>query len=478
MQINSTDYIFIAAILLLLLITLVVRGVYNNLIKKSKNESINDTQQKLLNMVIDEVSDTKNILFYTTCGVALLYVAWRYSSAKGLESHVHEWLNLVVRWAHVLFGIAWIGASFYFIFLENSLNRKDGLRDDIAGNLWAIHGGGFYYVEKYKLAPAELPSKLHWFKYEAYFTWLTGFLLLIIVYYTNAKSYLIDETVMKLSVAQAASIGIGTLVGGWILYDVLCKSPLRHNKMLFAIVGFAMVTGISYFLTHVFNSRAAFMHVGAMLGTIMVGNVFFVIIPSQKALVRAAIEGKPLNEQLGKNAGLRSLHNNYITLPVIFVMISNHFPSTVSSAWNWAILIGISLAGAGARHYINMHEKGRNLNWLIPTVGVALISLMIITAPQKRKTGKDAPPVAFSQVQPIFQTRCVPCHSSHPTDDTQTTAPNGVMYDTPAQIQKMADKILVRAVQTKTMPQGNKTNITEEERELIGNWIEQGAKIE
>ncbi len=321
-------------------------------------------------------------------------------------------------------------------------------------------------------------KKLHWFKYEAYFTWLTGLLLLIIVYYTNAKSYLINESILNLSVTQAISISLGTIIGSWFLYDLLCKSALRQYKQLFALTGFLLMVGISYFLSHVFDGRAAFIHVGALLGTIMVGNVFFIIIPSQKALVRAAIEGKPLDESLGKNAGLRSLHNNYITLPVIFIMISNHFPSTFGNSYNWAILTGITIAGAGARHFINLHEKGRNLNWLIPAVGIALISLMIVTAPQKPKSAKDLPPVAFTDVQTIFQKRCVTCHSAHPTDDTQLSAPNGVMYDTPEQIKKMADKILIRAVQTKTMPQGNKTHITDAERELIGVWIEQGAKID
>ena len=282
---------------------------------------------------------------------------------------------------------------------------------------------------------------------------------------------------MKLSASQAITISLFTLIGSWFIYDLLCKSPLKNHKKLFAFTGFAILVALSWFLSSVFDGRAAFIHVGALLGTIMVGNVFFIIIPSQKALVRAAIEGKPLDEQLGKNAGLRSLHNNYITLPVIFIMISNHFPSTFGTPYNWLILTGISLAGAGARHYINMHEKGKNLNWLIPAVGIALIALMIVTAPSKPKSAKDLPAVAFNEIEPIFKQRCNTCHSAHPTDETQLTAPNGVMFDTPEQIKKLSDKILVRAVQTKTMPQGNKTNITDAERELIGIWIEQGANI-
>jgi uncharacterized membrane protein len=472
---TSTDYLFFAAILICLVIYLVSTSVNSNLKINSEGETV--IQQKLRAMLYDEVRDMKQILRYTLFTFILLYLAYRFTISTGLGAHVQEWLNLIVRWAHVLFGITWIGASFYFIFLENSLNRTEGLKPEIAGNLWAIHGGGFYYVEKYKSAPGQLPKKLHWFKYEAYFTWITGFFLLAIVYYTNAQAYLINESVMKLTVPQAISISIGTLVGSWFLYDLLCKSPLKNHKRIFAITAFLILVLLSYFLSHVFDGRAAFIHVGALLGTIMVGNVFFIIIPSQKALVQCAIEGKPLDESLGKNAGLRSLHNNYITLPVVFIMISNHFPSTFGGGYNWAILTGISLAGAGARHYINMHEKGKNLTWLIPAVGIALIALMIVTAPSKPKSAKDLPPVAFNEIQGIFKQRCVSCHSANPTDETQLSAPNGVIYDTPEQIKKMADKILIRAVQTKTMPQGNKTNMTDKEREQIGIWIAQGAII-
>ncbi len=473
---TTTDYIFWIAILLFFSIYLILKNVHKGITQKV-TETENEVQQRLQNMLRDEVRDIMNIVLYLSFAFLILFAAYRYAIYSGLGAHVHEWLNLLVRWAHILFGIAWIGASFYFIFLENSLNRKYGLRNEIAGNLWAIHGGGFYYVEKYKIAPEKLPTTLHWFKYEAYFTWLTGFLLLVIVYYTNAQSYLINASVMKLSVEQAIAISLATLIGSWFLYDALCKSPLKKYTSIFATIGFTVVVLIAYFLTHIFDGKAAFIHVGALLGTIMVGNVFFVIIPSQKALVKAAIEGKPLDENLGKNAGLRSLHNNYITLPVIFTMISNHFPSTFGNELNWLILTGISLAGAGARHFINKHEKGENLYWLIPAVGGLLILMMLMTAPKRKKSAKELPPVAFEEVDAIFKNRCTPCHSSRPSDNTQVTAPNGVMYDTPEQIKSMADKILIRAVQTKTMPQGNKTNMTDEERELVGVWIEQGANI-
>ncbi|MEP7264852.1 MAG: urate hydroxylase PuuD, partial [Bacteroidota bacterium] len=344
------------------------------------------------------------------------------------ESHLIEWLTLLIRWAHVVLGIAWIGASFYFIFLENSLNRTENLRDELAGNLWAIHGGGFYYLEKYKSAPKKLPKTLHWFKYEAYFTWLTGFVLLTLVYYMNAKAYMTDPAVSDITSDEAIYIGLASLISGWLIYDILCRTSLLQKKKLFAVIGFTILTGISFILSRYLSGRAAFMHVGALLGTIMVGNVFFVIIPAQKAMVAAAKKGVAVNPELGKYAGLRSLHNNYMTLPVIFVMISNHFPLTFGHAFNWIILALLTLGSVAVRHYINLHEKGIYAKWMLPFAAVALLALVIITAPENKN--KKLPPVNFSEVQPIFQKRCISCHSSHPTDDTQKIAPNGIMFDT------------------------------------------------
>lgn len=426
---------------------------------------------------IRELTLIRKVIAWGIVCIFLVYGIYLLVDHYGMGAHVMDWVHLIFRWAHVILGISWIGASFYFIFLENSLNRTENLRDELAGNLWAIHGGGFYYVEKYKIAPGELPKKLHWFKYEAYFTWLTGIILLTLVYYFNAKTFMIDPDVAKISPAASILIGIGTLIFGWLVYDFLCRTPLIQQKKTFAVVGFFIITIISFFLSHFLSGRAAFIHVGALIGTIMAGNVFFVIIPAQKAMVKAAKHGKPLDPNLGKYAGLRSLHNNYMTLPVIFIMISNHFPTTFGNAFNWAVLAGLTLASVAVRHYINLHEKGQHAAWMIPFAVIALIALVIITAPTP-SSRKSSAPVAFSQVQPIFKARCQNCHSANPTDDVQKVAPGGVMFDTPEQIQKMSARILVRAVQTKTMPQANKTGITDEERELIGQWIDQGAKIE
>src|SRR5437868_2192275 len=274
--------------------------------------------------VTEKINNTQNYIYVSIILVIVACIVATWLIAKGTpwEAHLMEWLNIVVRVMHITFGIAWIGASFYFVFLENALNRTENVRDELAGNLWAIHGGGFYYLEKYKTAPKLIPKHLHWFKYEAYFTWLSGFSLLFVVYYFNAQAFLIDKNVLDLQPLTAISIGIGSFVVAWACYHLLCKSPLIKKGWLFSLTGFLLLVGFAYFYSHVFSGRAAYIHFGAMIGTLMVGNVFFIIIPSQKAMVKAAMEGRPLNPELGKHAGLRSLHNNYFTLPVLFVMVS------------------------------------------------------------------------------------------------------------------------------------------------------------
>ena len=393
-----------------------------------------------------------------------------------LESHLMEWLNIVIRLLHITFGIAWIGASFYFVFLENALNRTENVRDELAGNLWAVHGGGFYYLEKYKVAPKVIPKHLHWFKYEAYFTWLSGFCLLFVVYYFNASAFLIDKNVLDISAAQGILIGVSSFAVGWVIYDRMCKSSLIKNQLWFSIVGFVILIAFAWFYCHVFNSRAAYIHFGAMIGSLMVANVFFVIIPGQKEMVRCAKLGIPLDPSLGKNALARSLHNNYFTLPVLFVMVSNHFPSTFGYEYPWLILAIISLGAAGVKHYLNLKEQKQLNVWILPVSVVILLAACFISAPSTNpyECKKE---VTFAEVNEIIQKRCVQCHSATPTDDLNTVAPNGVKYDTPKEIYDKRDLIMQRVVITKTMPQNNKTNITEEERNMIRCWIEQGASL-
>ncbi len=380
------------------------------------------------------ILSSQNFIYTAIIATSVAIVIAIYVLLKGTiwEGHLMEWLNIVIRLMHITFGIAWIGASFYFVFLENALNRTKDVRDELAGNLWAVHGGGFYYLEKYKVAPQKIPKHLHWFKYEAYFTWLSGFCFLFVVYYFNASALLIDKNVLDITPLQGIGIGVGSFIVAWILYDVLCKSPLGKKGIWFTLIGFILAVGFAWFYSSVFSGRAAYMHFGAMLGGIMVANVFFVIIPSQKAMVKAAKEGKPLNPQLGKNAGMRSLHNNYFTLPVLFVMISNHFPSTFGNEKPWLILAIITLGTAGVKHYLNLKEKGQLSVWVMPVSIVILLAAAFISAPEK--PGACNSQVSFSEVNTIIQERCISCHSSKPTDDVYTAPPNGVIYDTPQEI--------------------------------------------
>lgn len=426
----------------------------------------------------ENLSTAQNFIYTGIILVIIALIINTYVLVKGTpqESHLMEWLNIIIRVMHITFGIAWIGASFYFVFLENALNRTEDVRDELAGNLWAVHGGGFYYLEKYKIAPKTIPKHLHWFKYEAYFTWLSGFCLMFVVYYFNASAFLIDKNILDITGTQGILIGVGSFIVGWILYDQLCKSPLIKKPLLFTVIGFVLLVGFAWFYSHVFNSRAAFIHFGSMMGSLMVANVFFVIIPSQKAMVKAAKEGKPLNPQLGKNALARSLHNNYFTLPVLFVMVSNHFPSTFGFKYPWLILAIISLGAAGVKHYLNLKEKQQQSVWVLPVSVIILLSACFISAPSANPNACNNT-ISFVEVNTIIQKRCVSCHSSKPTDDVNIIAPNGVKYDTPHDIIVKKDLILQRVVLTKTMPQNNKTNMTEEERNTIRCWIEQGASL-
>jgi uncharacterized membrane protein len=417
----------------------------------------------------------QNRIYAAIIFTVIAIIAGIYFIVKGTvyEGHLMEWLNIAVRVMHITFGIAWIGASFYFVFLENALNRTENVRDELAGNLWAVHGGGFYYLEKYKGAPATVPKHLHWFKYEAYFTWISGFALLFIIYYFNTSAMLVDTNVMKLTAAQAISISIGSFIVGWVLYDLLCKSPLRKNPLLFVLSGFILLTAFAYFYSMVFSGRAAFIHFGAMIGSIMVANVFFVIIPSQKAMVKAAKKGELPDLQKGKNALFRSIHNNYFTLPVLFVMVSNHFPSTFGNKYQWIVLAAITMGSAGIKHWLNLREQGKLSVWILPVSVILLLAVAYVTAPQPSDV--KCKEVSFAEVNSIVQQRCISCHSSKPTDDVYIVAPNGVKYDTPIEIAAKKELIMQRVVLTNTMPQNNKTNMTLEERDKIRCWIKQGA---
>ncbi len=460
----------------ILLMLVIMTYHFNTLEKAKKLEAEICPDEAKMEDDKEKLSLSMGSMYASIVLVIVLILLFIWYTVKGTvwEGHLMEWLNIVVRLMHITFGIAWIGASFYFVFLENALNRTKNVRDELAGNLWAVHGGGFYYLEKYKVAPKQIPKDLHWFKYEAYFTWLSGFSLLFVVYYFNAKAFLIDTNVLNISTTVAVSIGVGSFIVGWILYDLLCKSPLVKKPLLFALLGFFILIGIAYFYTRVFSARAAYIHFGAMLGTLMAANVFFIIIPAQKAMVKAAKQGQPVNPVFGKNALTRSLHNNYFTLPVLFVMVSNHFPTTFSSQYPWATLAAISLGTAGIKHFLNLREKGQYNIYILPVSVFILLATCFITAPSKNPN-ECRTTVSITQVTTIINNRCIQCHARKPTDDIITAPPNGVVYETPQDIIKLKDKIMQRVVLTNSMPQNNKTNITQAERDLIRCWIEQGA---
>ena len=395
-----------------------------------------------------------------------------------METILSEWVNLVLRWAHIITGIAWIGSSFLFMWLDSHLEKPDPPRKGVEGELWMTHSGGFYVVEKMDLAPEEVPRALHWFKWEAAWTWITGFLLLCLMYYYGAEIYLIDRAVADLSRAEAIAIGVALLAVSWFVYDALYKSPLRHRGVTVECIGFGLLILVAWALTHVFSARGAYMHVGAMLGTIMVANVWMIIIPAQQKLVDATKAGTALDARLAFNAKQRSVHNNYMTLPVIFIMISSHYPSTFGHEHAWAVLIVMFVAGALVRHWFNLRNAGQKSAWPIPAAVVLMLVLVYATLPGGTVTDEDADPVTFAEAYDIVARRCVSCHAAKPSDENFEKPPKNVVFDTAEQIRDQAPKIRAVAVLTKTMPVGNETEMTEEERRLLGRWIAEGAEIE
>jgi uncharacterized membrane protein len=393
-----------------------------------------------------------------------------------------EWLNLLVRWMHLIVGIAWIGASFYFVWLDNTIRPpapgSELATKGVSGELWAVHGGGFYNPQKYLVAPGEMPKELHWFKWEAYSTWLSGFALLFIVYYFNAQAMMVDKSVADLSTWQAVAIGLGSLVVGWIVYDLLCRSKLGQHDLAFGVVMFVFLVASAYLLTRYLSGRAAYIHIGAMIGTMMVANVLMLIIPGQRKMVNAMMAGQKPDPLHGLKAKQRSVHNNYFTLPVLFIMISNHYAMTYRHPYSWAVLAVIMAAGVLIRHFFNLRHKGR-VEWQYPIAGVALLlALAVALAPTRPAAGPSAadPAAQFARVQAIVTQRCVACHSAQPSQPGFATAPAGVMLHTPELIKQNAQKIYQQSVQLKAMPIANLTNMTDAERAQIGAWFEAGAK--
>ncbi|MFO1398373.1 MAG: urate hydroxylase PuuD [Burkholderiales bacterium] len=394
-----------------------------------------------------------------------------------MEAYALDWAQLVVRWVHLVTGIAWIGASFYFVFLDLSLLPPKAQADadaGVGGELWAVHGGGFYHVQKYKVAPAVLPSPLHWFKWEAYWTWMSGFALLVLLYYAHAGLYLVDRSVADLVPWQAIAISLAFLVGGWLFYDQLCKRLGLHREKALAVAMVVFFTLVSYALSHLFAGRALFIQVGAMMGTLMAWNVFFVIMPAQRKLVAAKEQGVAPDPVYGQRGKQRSVHNNYLTLPVLFLMISNHYPLTYGHRHAWLVLVAIALITAYVRHFFNLRHVGRTV-WAIPvTAGIATVALAFAIAPAPR----PATAHSIADVERIVTARCVPCHAAKPAQPGFNEPPKGLALDTRAAIVANAQRIGEQSVSTRAMPLGNLTGMTDDERATLGAWIAAGAKVD
>lgn len=394
-----------------------------------------------------------------------------------MDPYINEWLNLVIRFAHLITGIAWIGASFYFVWLDNHLETpsQDKADKGIGGDLWAIHGGGFYEVAKYKLAPPKMPTTLHWFKWEAYTTWITGFLLLSLMFYVGAESYLIDKRVADLTQLQAIALGIGSIVVGVGSYELLVRTKLKDHGLLLGVILLVVATALSYGLTQVFSARGAYMHMGAIIGTIMAGNVFFGIMPSQRALVKAVEDGTTPDSKYGLNAKLRSTHNTYTTLPVIFIMVSNHYPMTYNHSANWLVLIAIILITAAVRQYFVLRHFGKQKPLVLVGSVVATIALAFAIAPKSVEisAAQKQQGVSNEQVTQVIAQRCGSCHSEQPSDDIFKIAPAGIIFTDIASIEQWAPRIKARVIDAKDMPFMNKTQMSDEERTTLAIWLEQ-----
>ena len=392
----------------------------------------------------------------------------------GVDPYLIDWLDLSFRFLHVIAAIVWIGTSFYFVALDSHLLPADE-RDDLTGESWEIHGGGFYRIVRYKVTPGSIADPLHWYKWEAYTTWLAGFALFVSLYYLQPRTYLIDPSVADITPAVAIILSIGLLAAGWLIYDALCRTVAKRSETALAVCMLVLVAVAAYGCSQLFAPRAAYLQVGAMLGTIMVANVFFVIIPAHWELIRAKEAGRDPDPAANARGKQRSVHNNYLTLPVLFAMLSNHFAFTYTHADAWLVLVWLMVIGAAIRHFFNLRHRGRNV-WAIPILAaVSLAGIAIWLRPPE--TSAAGPAVPFSRVQSIVGQRCAVCHSMHPTQPGFSAPPLGIVFDTPQQIKSQAGAIQEQAVVLKAMPLGNVTHMTQAERNALFAWIRQGAKI-
>ncbi|MEM7021014.1 MAG: urate hydroxylase PuuD [Pseudomonadota bacterium] len=400
-----------------------------------------------------------------------------------METILWQWVDFGIRWLHVIAGIAWIGSSFYFVHLDSSLQRREGLPEGAGGEAWQVHGGGFYHMVKYLVAPAQMPDQLTWFKWEAYTTWISGFFLMVILYYAGAELYLVDPLGFANPIWMAVAVSIALLILGWVVYDVLCKSPLGQNDTWLTTAGFVFLVALAWLCTHLFSGRGAFMQMGALIGTIMVANVFLIIIPNQKKVVAALLTGQAPDPSLGEQAKQRSMHNNYLTLPVLFLMISNHYPMSFASRWNWVILALVLVVGAVIRHFYNVRHKGLPSPWWtwgVAAAGMVLIMLLSAAGPSHGERAAVSPDeeVAFADVESIVLSRCSMCHAAEPLWPGMTMPPKGVILDHPELIRLQAREIYLQSAATDAMPPANITELEPEERGMLAAWYEAGAPAE
>ncbi len=383
-----------------------------------------------------------------------------------------DWLNLLIRWAHMIAGIGWIGTSFYFIALDQSLKRREKMKEGVMGTAWEVHGGGFYHVEKFTVAPKELPGDLIWFKWEAYLTWMTGFLLLVVQFYLDADAWMIDPAVMELESWQAIVISVASLAVGWFVYDGICRSPIGKRATLLAAVGFIWILAAAYFYSQVFSGRTALIHVGAFIGTLMAANVFAVIIPYQRKITEALLAGQSPDPKFGTIGKQRSVHNTYLTLPVLVTMVSGHYPMLSAHPQTWLIVAFIIVGGACLRHALVSHEVGEPFSgyaWTLPVVLVALFAAIWMTSPQERDTsGLD---VSDVEVMAIVQKHCVACHAANPKNEGFDAPPKDVVLENVDQLRRHSKQVVQFSVQTRAMPLGNETGMTDKERSQLGAWI-------
>jgi uncharacterized membrane protein len=389
-------------------------------------------------------------------------------------SIITEWASLIFRWLHVVAAIAWIGSSFYFIHLDLSLKPAGDLPEGVQGDAWQVHGGGFYRIVKYLVAPAQMPGELTWFKWEAYTTWLSGFALMVVVYYLDAELFLVDKSIIDLTPLQAGLFSLASLALAWLLYELACRSGLARHELAFACGGYVFLVGLTYAFTHVLSGRGAFNQIGALIGTIMVANVFLLIIPNQKKIVAALIAGQAPDPKLGKTSKERSVHNNYLTLPVLVLMISNHYPLLFATRYNWVIVAIVLALGPIIRHFFNERHAGRRSPWWVwgvASLGMIAIAWLSAAGPRDAKTGALATQPTYANVEEIILSRCSMCHAAEPVWNGILTAPKGILLDDSEHIRRNARLIGRNAAWANAMPPGNITEMTGEERAVVAAWL-------